>query len=96
MSEWTSSRSCYHRIHNLIGAGWGNRNNGNYFLKFNQADPANDTVHDDEESNLLWGGANLDWYIANTDGDDEGARDWLFGVKWWEVVTGLDLSLIHI
>ena len=90
MREWTSNRDYYHRICNLKGSGWGTRANGDYFLRANQSNPANDTVFDDDDQDKLWGGADLDWYIANTDGDDDTKRDKLFGVRWYEAVTDLD------
>jgi uncharacterized delta-60 repeat protein len=90
MSEWTSNRTYDERRENMMGVGTGDRSNGNYFLKFNQSDATLNTVFDDDAQDLMWGGKDIDWYLANTDGDDDSKKDKLFGAKWYEVVDDLD------
>ncbi|MFK7818002.1 MAG: hypothetical protein AB8G99_04745 [Planctomycetaceae bacterium] len=90
MNEWSSDRSYTQRRLNLTGDGTGPRANGNVFLKANEDDPANNTVFDDGVKDLLWGGRGADWFFANTNREEDSAKDRVFGAKWWEVITDLD------
>lgn len=63
MSEWTSSRTFEERIANINGTGIGPRNNGDAFLQ------PTVTVFDEGALDLLTGGTEDDWFLAQTSND---------------------------
>jgi hypothetical protein len=81
MAEWNSSRDYTKRRQNIMGttnSSFNNRCNGNYFLKFNAtsaAAAASDTVFDDGVQDSLWGNDSRDWFLFNSDGDHNSAKD---------------------
>ncbi|HUQ69182.1 MAG TPA: autotransporter-associated beta strand repeat-containing protein, partial [Planctomycetaceae bacterium] len=59
MAEWTSARSYALRVANLTsGSGSVDRLNGSYFLN-------SQTVHDDDDADVLTGSAGTDWFFAD-------------------------------
>ncbi|MBX3411141.1 MAG: right-handed parallel beta-helix repeat-containing protein [Pirellulales bacterium] len=63
MSEWTSNRTFSERIANINGTGVGARNNGDVFLQ------PTVTVFDEGALDLLTGGTEDDWFLAQTSND---------------------------
>ena len=80
MAEWTSDDSYATRIANLSGTGTGPRSNGNYFLI---ASGPNATVFGNNATDVVNGGAGLDWFFVDL------ARDILRGVRKGEIVENL-------
>jgi CSLREA domain-containing protein len=63
MAEWTSTRPFAIRRANLTnGSGSAKRLNGFYFLN-------SQTVHDDDDADMLTGGAGADWFFADLSRD---------------------------
>jgi hypothetical protein len=92
MSEWSRSDESYlQRVANLSNSTVngvspnGSGLNGSDFLNAS-------TVHDDGTGNLLEGGAGLDWYFANLDGNgNNGILDRVTGRKPGEILTTITL-----
>ena len=89
MAEWTSAHSYAMRVADLSGTGSGAsfaaRLNGNTFLT---ASGVGATVFDNGESDLIVGGAGMDWFftdLTNSDGD----RDTILNQKKKEILTSL-------
>jgi Ca2+-binding RTX toxin-like protein len=91
-AEWTSDRDYYTRVNNLKGIGTGERLNGNIFLiAQNSAEPdPESTVFDDDERDILTGGLAIDWFFANYFHDDEGKRDIITDLNYFEFVEDMD------
>ena len=83
MAEWGSLRWYWTRVKNISGVGSGTRRNGDYFLRKDRADPADDTVFEDDAVDVLWGNGGLDWFFAN---DDDRLKD----RRRWEAEANLD------
>jgi ELWxxDGT repeat protein len=76
MAEWASADSYATRVNKLMNGGG---LNGSYVLN-------NRTVSDDNASDLLYGGAGLDWFFAHTKGKN---TDKVIGQTSSEVVTSI-------
>lgn len=73
MREWTSARDYETRIRNISGVGTSPRANDNYFLWANDDTTgtlaAERTVFDDDDRDLLTGGAGTNWLFFDSDRD---------------------------
>ncbi len=81
LDGWTTQRSPAARIANLQGldeSQFTDRLNGDYFFCPNGDDQ---TVFDDEDPDLLFGGSGIDWFFAHLRDDNVGLRDRLFGAR---------------
>ncbi len=92
MDEWTSGRDYATRVDNLRGTGTGERANDEYFLIAQNSEEPNPTatVFDDDTRDVLTGGSGLDWFLANSEHDDEGRRDRITDLSGAEFADDLD------
>jgi hypothetical protein len=79
MAEWDRTDVSYTtRVKQLNGSQSGGLN-ASYFLK-------NTTVFDDKTTDVLTGGAGMDWFFAHTKGKNQ---DQVIGLTSGEVVTSI-------
>ncbi|MEX2172770.1 MAG: PKD domain-containing protein [Pirellulaceae bacterium] len=85
LAEWTSQRDYLVRVANLYGVNLEPRANGSYFLNDN-------TVHDDNERDVLTGSSGQDLFFANlsTCDDDATTKDKITDLSWWEFDIDID------
>ncbi len=87
MDEWTRvDRDYATRVANLRGNGTDGLNQ-HFFLK---VDGDDQTVFDDDARDILTGGWGTDWFLANSQHDDEGTRDWITDLSAAEFADDLD------
>lgn len=93
MAEWKSSRTFQQRVANLEGTGsgssWSSRANGNTFFVAQPGGSEEITVFDDDDSDLLVGGLDRDWFFANLTGG--GACDLVADLTWRDMADDLVL-----
>jgi Ca2+-binding RTX toxin-like protein len=92
MSEWTSARTYSQRIANTSnrtiagtdGSTFASRSNADYFLVVDQ------TVVDDNTSDVLTGASGLDWFFFNSDGEEGTNKDKVTDLHASEFAVDLD------
>jgi Ca2+-binding RTX toxin-like protein len=90
LAEWASHRTYAIRRNNILGVGTGTRLNGNNFFKVSDATLLGNTVFDDGAQDKMWGSCGIDWFFANTDGDNNSAIDRIMDGESNETRTDID------